>query len=886
MKFDIDIAKLAATLAMLAVTSLLPESSPAVKALVAVGDVALEPALKKLIDVLQSKFAGDQDSMSEEILRELKKRPGDLWLRAQLETRLAAKLTSDRNFRKEVARIVQQNGELVAAQKSWSVPPAAALHQLPADIAEFTGRQEEVAALLVGVREDGTAPSILVVTGIGGSGKSALARHTAQMLRPRFPDIQLYVDLQGAGTQPMDPGDVLVGFLRALDVGEADIPLRMPERAAMYRSLLSGKRAIVLLDNARDEQQVFPLLPGEPCCVVLITSRWSLKNLEGKTADLHLRMLNDEDAQALLERSIGRDRIVAEPEAARQIIHLCDGLPLAVRIAGGQLSSTGERLSHYAAALEDEKERLQKFNLGNLDVWASFMLSYWHLGRRGARLFRLLGLLPGESFMPEAAEALVVSGQQGLRSTRDRLTGATVIKREHLPGLLNKLVDMQWLEPIGGGRYKFHDLMRVFATERLSHEKQKEHKAACLRLARWYVGQTREMNDWLVPERRAHKMEKLPAWMNGPKEDVSRNEVLNTLTWFEMERANLLASVEWAHEGRDWKSTWSLAENLSNFYNIRCHWKEWEHTHTLALEATRRGHSLKEEGAILNQLGNVYRLQGNWDKGEELFLQALYMHRRKNDALGESITLNLLGNVYRLQGRWDEAIALFLESLDLNRTNGNEYGEGIALGGLGNVYRMQGRWQQALDNYKPSLVVSERRGDDRGKCITLDNMALVYLALGRLDEAEATLADSLSLCNSLQLPRGNCIATRTLGELRMRQERWEEAFDLLNRSLELAREQEDQRCICQSLNSLGCWYLRQGKWEQSSRCFEEALFLLDRMGDRHGVGLTLRNKGRLLNAQGRVDEAREEWQASLEKLHPDSPEYADVTGWLQEPVAA
>jgi tetratricopeptide (TPR) repeat protein len=575
-------------------------------------------------------------------------------------------------------------------------------------------------------------------------------------------------------------------------------------------------------------------------------------------------MLTDQDALSLLERLIGKDQVAAELEAAKRIVRLCGHLPLALRIAGGQLKITDEGLSEYASRLEDEHGRLKELNLNNRDVRASFMVSYQSLGLDEARLFRLLGLLPGESFISEIAIALADAGKDGARK------------------LLNRLVDAQLLEPIGGGRYNFHDLVRLFARERLEEESSKDQKAACLRLAHSYVEETRAMNDWLVPEKCAGKVEKLAQNEHKPYEEVSRNEVLKALTWFETERANLLSAVEWAHAGRDWETTWRLAENLANFYNIRCHWAEWEHTHDLALEATRKRHDARHEGVILNLLGNVYRLQGRWDKAVSLFEKALKLHRKNNNPTGESIALNLLANVYRLQGRWDEAITAFTEALEINIRSGNRYGESIARGGLGNVYRMQGRWDDALKEYEKSLNISVELDQRRGECISLNNMGLVYSRQGRLGDAETALTKSQCISIEMKLPRGDCIALRTLGEVRMLQGRLDEAKDLLKQSLEIAKRQGDLRCTSQTLNSLGVWHTKQGNWVEADKSFDEALSILREMGDRHGEGLVLHNKGELLAVQDQVEEAVILWREALEKLNPSSPEYKEVTEWLDQ----
>jgi tetratricopeptide (TPR) repeat protein len=863
-----DIAQAAAT----AITLVLPILTNAVV------EEAGKLAVQKLWDAVQHGLAPNEDSKLLEEFTRFEKHPEDIRLRAKLEEQLAAKLAGDPAFRRKLALLVQEASGVITLSPSSPTPPPAALHQLPADLADFTGREGEVADLLEAAKQAPTAPAILAMTGIGGAGKSALAVHVAHLLEEQFPDIQLFIDLQGAGSSPVTTVNALADLLRALGVEEHTILQKDPEEMAkLYRSLLSGKRALILLDNAKDVAQISPLIPGSPNCVVLITGRnKSLQAVAGKTRGVELNMLTEQDALALLERLIGKDRLTKDLEAARQIVRLCGNLPLAVRIAGGWLSARSDYgLQEYASRLSNERERLKQLQSQDqdLDVRTSFMLSYQKMSRQEARLFRLLGLFPGESFASEIVIELARSRKNILSRPLERWSAAKTKTEEDQ---VNNLVVAQLLEAIGGGRYSFHDLIRLFARECLEKESPWIQRAARRKITRWYVGKSKEINAWLVPEKCAEKMPQ-------SSEESRQNEVLKALTWFEIERPNLLAAVEWSYANKDWETTWLLAENLSNFYNIRCHWAEWERTHKLALEATRKKQNLRAKGVILNSLGNVFRLQGRWDQSIENFQEALRLHREFKDPVGESIALNQIANVYRLQGRWDEAINRFREALEINCRTQNRYGQSITLGGLGNVYRMEGRWEDALQAYGKSLQISVERGDLRGQCISLNNMALVYSRVGRLDEAERALDRSMLISTEkMKLPRGDCIANRTRGEVRMLQGRWDEALERLTCSLELARMQKDLRCICQALRDLAEWHTHEGNWEAASHCLEEAHSTLCGMRDGHGVGLALRIKGRLLMAQNRREEATKIWREALEKLHPCSPESKEVAIWLVE----
>jgi|GEM_PF-2493886 len=348
-----------------------------------------------------------------------------------------------------------------------------ALFQLRPDIIDFTGRHEQLAqvtSLLEKATEaEATAVVISAVAGMPGVGKSALATHVAHRLKDHFPDAQLYVNLRGADGQPLDPFNVLARFLRALGVEDEFIPESLQERASLYRSRLADRQALVLLDNAHDEAQLRPLLPGSPSCAVLVTSRRRLSALEGATV-IDLKVMPYDEALELLGRLAGTERVQSDLERARKIVSLCGRLPLAIRIAGGKLRDRPHwNLEDYASRLDDERQRLGQLQLGDLNVRASFALSYQDLILDDARLFRLLAVA-GDVFSAEMA------------------AGVLGVELNAAWEALERLVDLQLLEPAGDERYRFHDLMRLFAQERLEQEESpEEQQAARSRAERWYL---------------------------------------------------------------------------------------------------------------------------------------------------------------------------------------------------------------------------------------------------------------------------------------------------------------------------------------------------------------------------------------------------------------
>ncbi|MFD9632120.1 AfsR/SARP family transcriptional regulator [Streptomyces violascens] len=319
--------------------------------------------------------------------------------------------------------------------------------QLPLPISDFTGREAPLKELTTLLREAGEAQAmgVAVLTGLGGAGKTALAVTAAHRTRKSFPDGQLYADLRGNDPDPADSADVLTHLLRSMGVPEGAIPDDAGQRGALYRSQLAGKRVLVLLDNAHDTAQIRPLLPGTPGSAVLVTSRTRIVGLPGARL-LDVEAMTEQDALAMLETIVGGERVQAEPESARQLVAACGRLPLAVRIAAARLTARSDwALADLTARLRDERHRLDELEADGLGVDAAFRLSYEGLDADAARAFRLA-----------SAAAVPVFG----RATAAALLGVDEYSAEDA---LEALVDAGLIEACGVDRYRFHDLVRIFA---------------------------------------------------------------------------------------------------------------------------------------------------------------------------------------------------------------------------------------------------------------------------------------------------------------------------------------------------------------------------------------------------------------------------------------
>jgi hypothetical protein len=477
--------------------------------------------------------------------------------------------------------------------------------QLPGRLAEFTGRQEELArlhGLLDAVASGSPAVVITAIDGLGGIGKSTLAVEAAWRLAERFPDGQLYLDLHGStiGLDPLAPLQALSYLLRSLGVASNDIPAQLEQAVAHYRTLSSNRRLLLVLDNARDPTQVRPLLPGHPGCGVVITSRDTLAFLEGVTR-LSLDVLPEPEALELLGRLAGPDRIRVEPDAAVRLVRLCGLLPLAIQITGRRLATRPAwSLAGYAARLADQGQRLNELRFGDRAVRGSFQLSYQLLEDRdphATRALRLVSLLDGPDFTVPAASALLDQ------------------PADHVQAILEGLVDTSLLTASGSDRYRFHDLVRVFAREHATSQHPEAERAAALTSAfgfytatAWHTMRLLRPGDWRLATADLH-------WTQG---GLRFPDASAALVWLEAERANLLAAILQAADAQPAipaRVAGQLSRALFGFYIVRSHWQDWIEANQTVLRLGRRtGEQVLQAHAAID-LANADFHAAGWGQG-------------------------------------------------------------------------------------------------------------------------------------------------------------------------------------------------------------------------------------------------------------------------------
>ncbi len=620
------------------------------------------------------------------------------------------------------------------ARAGRGAPPRRVPAQLPADVPDFTGRYgplERLRGLVSQARQqDNPAVTVAVVAGAPGLGKSALAVHAAHELRPAFPDGQLYVSLLGGSEQPVPPDEALARFLRDLGVDGTRVPVDAEERAAMYRTRLAERQMLTVLDDARDAAQVRPLLPGTGSCAVIVTSRHRLSDLAGSQL-VDLDVLDEREAAELFTRIIGAERAAAEPDAVRDVLAVCAGLPLAIRIAGARLTARRSwSVRTLGGRLADQRRRMDELAAGDLAVRATFQVSFDALHRPAsrtgidpARVFRLLGVWQGPFIGLPAAAALIGEPEDPVADA------------------LEVLVDANLLESPAPDRYRLHDLLRTYAAERAeADEVPQDIQAAVYRVLDWYLRTTDAAAGVVAPY--LDRVPLAPPEPGGGPLAFATGE--QALAWCEQERANLVAATRQAAAYGRHDIAWKLPAAMKVCLDRLGYRTEWLTTHHIALASARELGDKTAEAWVLTNLGMVLGQQRAQD-ALGYFEQALAIYREKGDRRYEAQVANNLAFCYLVLGRHEEAVAALRQALQLQREVGRRYGEAVALCNLAEAYIELGRHEEAIDSAKEALAVAREVGSVRDEGYALHNLGRAHLELGRLADAGQELEQALAI---------------------------------------------------------------------------------------------------------------------------------------------
>ncbi|WP_439661878.1 BTAD domain-containing putative transcriptional regulator [Lentzea sp. HUAS TT2] len=636
---------------------------------------------------------------------------------------------------------------------------AGAPRQLPAAVAHFAGRDAELARLTEATT-DGAAVVITAVDGTAGIGKSALAVRWAHTVVDRFPDGQLYVDLRGfdPAAAPADPAEVLAAFLGAFGVSGGRVPVDLPERAALYRSVVADRRVLVLLDNARDVEQVRPLLPAGRGCLVVITSRNRFTGLvvrEG-AVPVTLGLLGDEDAVALLTARLGAARVAAEPDAVADLVAFCGGLPLALAVAA---STAADDPGLTLRSLVDEFADGPVFE-------AVLAASRSRLDDGTARLFRLLGLTKGPDISLEAATALDGRHRAEVRRSLQTLTRAQLLG-ERTPG-----------------RYSFHDLLRAYTCSL-----QETDPAVVRRLLEFYLHSV-DSADRLLRRSRID-LTLLP--LSAGVLPVLFEDSAVAAAWCEAEHENLQAAVRLAGEHGLHQHAWQLATVMAGYLSLRHRPSERIALYRVALTAARASGDRYAEGVTLHSLGNALSTLGDFAGAAGCYAEALRVREEIGHLHGIAVTLDQWAINHAMSGDLESAKALHERALVRLREQGSPFGLAVALNNYSMTLVSLEEFDAALAANDEARAVVAEAGMTGLVASTLDTRGRLHLERGHLAEAVATFQRVLALPGDQLSDALRAVVVENLADAHTRAGRTEDAVAALKEALLLREELGDEK---------------------------------------------------------------------------------------------
>jgi DNA-binding SARP family transcriptional activator/tetratricopeptide (TPR) repeat protein len=744
--------------------------------------------------------------------------------------------------------VLRRDPGVAAPQAPPGPPPAPAGNrlvpaQLPPAVAGFVGRGAELAwlAALLPERPDPGAPILIsAVTGGAGVGKTALAVQFAQQVRDRFPDGQLYVNLRGYGPgAPVPPATVLGHFLRALAVPGDQVPVDVDAATALYRSILAGRRVLVVLDNAGTAEQVRPLLPGTPGCAVVVTSRDRLSGLVAQ--DGARRMLVDPlgpaEAYALLADVLGEARVDAERAAAAELAELCARLPLALRIAAANLADQpGRRVAHYVAELRsgDLVGALAIDGDPQASVRPAFDLSVDALPAAERRLFRLVGCAPAVDVTPAAAAALAGCTADEARRALDRLATA------HL------------LEPRGDGRYGVHDLLRRYAAGLdAGADADADRDAATRHLLAHYLAHADAAARLRYPQ-----MQRLPA--AAPPAGSPFSDAAAALSWLDAERANLVGAARHAASAGPRPMAWLLADALRGYLWLYHHIPEWLAVSEAARTAAEADDDLPGQALANLSLAQARRRSGGADEAVAHYLDAADLAKRADWTEGAAAALTSLADLYRNQGRLEEAVEVCLRACAEYAGTGMGNGRAAAHGNLGHIYLDLGRLPEADHHYRASLrICAELPSTTAGEAYVLAGLGTVCHLTGRGDEGRELHERGLAAARAGGDRQGEANALHVAAVAHLDAGRTDAAAELAAAAVALCHGRGWGQTEVHARTAQAGVDLRRGRPGEAARGYADAYRLAEELGHRFGAATALIGLAGARRAQGDAGGAAE-----------------------------
>jgi DNA-binding SARP family transcriptional activator/tetratricopeptide (TPR) repeat protein len=744
-------------------------------------------------------------------------------------------------------------GSAVAGQPTASGTPArGAPQRLPTDTGMFTGRDSELTQLLDLGRRAAEGQGTVVISaidGMAGIGKTALAVHAAHLLASRFGDGQLFMDLHGytEGYPPRTADQVLETFLRALGVPPHQIPQDTEERAALYRDRLAGTRTLIVLDNAADEAQVRPLIPGRANCLILVTSRRKLRALDDAHS-LALDVLPGPEAAGLFRRITGPARAAADDPALAEVTELCGRLPLAVRIAAALLRSRPAwTSSHLLGKLCVTGSRLDAFADGDRNLAALFDLSLQALDDGQRRLYRYLGLIP--CLETDALAAAALLGTDPNRADE----------------LLQGLVDHNLLQESAASRYRMHDLIRTHA--RSLSVPEAERSAATARLFRYYAHTAGQADVCIARYPRPAPTGPAPAHgpvLPGPA--AAR-------AWLRTERANLEACLQAAIDSGPQEHVVTLSQGLTSLLRIDGPWPLAAKAHTAAVTVASRLGDRSGQAHALTELASLRRLTADYADAETSLREALDLYLAVGDKSGQARVLTEMGSVARMLGDFVRAEHRLQEALALYEAVQEQSGQAFCLTELATIRYISGDYQDSDVKLQAALELCRATGDKAGQALCLTELAEIRRLTGDVDTAATNAEAALAICRELGDRLGEANALTVVGKALRLTGDHDAAARCQQAALDVYRELGDRLGQANTRTLLAEVRGLAGDYDRAARDLEESIATYQDMGNRGNEAWALNHYGAVLSAAGDTARAiisyRDALRLSRETGQPD-----------------
>ncbi|MFF1694689.1 BTAD domain-containing putative transcriptional regulator [Streptomyces sp. NPDC058257] len=707
-------------------------------------------------------------------------------------------------------RILQADPALAEPSAATPEPAAAVVRpaQLPATVPDFTGRASFVSELSdILSAAEGRVMAVSALAGIGGVGKTTLAVHVAHVARTHFPDGQLYVDLQGAGARAAEPETVLGAFLRALGTADSAIPDSLEERAALYRSVLDGRRVLVVLDNARDAAQVRPLLPGMEGCAALVTSRIRMVDLAGAHL-VDLDVMSPEEALLLFTRIVGEERVQSERKAALDVVAACGFLPLAIRIAASRLAARRTwTVSTLAAKLADERRRLDELQAGDLAVKATFELGYGQLEPAQARAFRLLGLADGPDLSLAAAAAVL---DLPVEETED---------------LLEMLVDTSLVESAAPGRYRYHDLVRLYARACAERElPPAEREEALSRLLDFYLATAAGVYALERPGDRLVDHLAPTAYAG-----LSFDDRHKALGWLYTEANCLLACAQQASKGTSLRRAVDLLWASQDLAESGANSKQYEAVALSARDAAQSAGDTRTEARARTTITNVHLVAGRYDIADEEARLAALLATAAGDPTPVYWASNDRGIIALNQGRYADADEHLLRAIDGARADKSRPNEASALCNLSRMHLFMGHTSRAIDLAQQGIDIYDRIGHTLRLANAQYALGIALTQAGRHAEAMEQLGEALHKFETNRQRLWEGTAHFRIAQAHLSAESSAQAAQHAEQALAIGCIGGD-RTRAHVLTTLGKALSRLGQTDRARACWHESLSLYEQCG--------------------------------------------------------